>query len=106
MKDEFVSVEHIMLAVHRQTECITQNVYLRNIHLKKTNFMNVLAAVRGNTRVTTDTPEDTYDALEKYAANLVEMAKKQQTRSGHRRDDEIRNVIPVSYPERPKTILF
>ncbi|MFA0814333.1 MAG: ATP-dependent chaperone ClpB [Anaerofustis sp.] len=94
MKDEFVSVEHIMLAVIDKPNASLKRVFTEYT-FEKTNFMNVLAAVRGNTRVTTDTPEDTYDALEKYGRDLVEMAKNNKLDPVIGRDDEIRNVIRI-----------
>ena len=94
MKDEFVSVEHIMIAVVDKPNSAIKRV-LTEYLFEQSKFMNVLASVRGNTRVTTDTPEDTYDALEKYGRDLVEMAKNNKLDPVIGRDEEIRNVIRI-----------
>lgn len=94
MKDEFVSVEHIMIAVIEKPNAAIKRV-LTEYLFEQSKFMNVLSSVRGNTRVTTDTPEDTYDALEKYGRDLVEMAKNNKLDPVIGRDEEIRNVIRI-----------
>ena len=94
MKDDFVSVEHLMLGVLDEP---TQNTsaLLRAFGVTKDKFLKELSAVRGNQRVTTDNPEDTYNALEKYGQNLVELARKQKLDPVIGRDQEIRNVIRI-----------
>ena len=67
----------------------------RTFNINKNNFLKVLSEVRGNTRVTTDNPEETYDALKKYGTDLTEMARKQKLDPVIGRDDEIRNVIRI-----------
>lgn len=94
MKDEYVSVEHMMLALLDSSDSGLKRV-LKSCNITKNNFLNALAAVRGNTRVTSDTPEETYDALKKYGTDLVEQARKQKLDPVIGRDNEIRNVIRI-----------
>ncbi len=94
MKDEFVSVEHIMLAIFEKTSQKLSELFSKYA-LTKDKFMARLADVRGNQRVTTDTPEDTYDVLKKYGSDLVELARKQKLDPVIGRDSEIRNVIRI-----------
>ena len=94
MKDEYVSVEHIMLALLDQPNSNLKALF-RQYGLDKNKFLSALASVRGNTRVTSDTPEDTYDALKKYGSDLVELARKQKLDPVIGRDNEIRNVIRI-----------
>uniref|UniRef100_UPI003AAC1998 ATP-dependent chaperone ClpB n=1 Tax=Butyricicoccus sp. TaxID=2049021 RepID=UPI003AAC1998 len=63
--------------------------------IHKNNFLQALSSVRGNQRVTTDSPEDTYDALKKYGTDLVEQARQKKMDPVIGRDDEIRNVIRI-----------
>ncbi|MFR4008578.1 MAG: Clp protease N-terminal domain-containing protein [Christensenellales bacterium] len=70
MKDEYVSVEHIMMALIEQPN-ETLKALFREFNITKDSFAKVLATVRGNTRVTSDNPESTYDVLEKYGSDLV-----------------------------------
>ena len=74
MKDEYVSVEHIMLAVINKPSRQVQEV-LRRFGIDGNKFLSALSTVRGNTRVTSDSPEETYDALSKYGQDLVALAK-------------------------------
>lgn len=94
MKDEYVSVEHIMLAVLNRPNQAMQDVFQR-FHIEKDAFLTALSSVRGNTRVTSDSPEETYDALSKYGQDLVELAKNQKLDPVIGRDSEIRNVIRI-----------
>lgn len=94
MKDDFVSVEHIMLAIFEDT-CDKLKEIFREYGIEKNEFMKTLANVRGSARVTTDTPEDTYDVLKKYGQDLVELARKQKLDPVIGRDSEIRNVIRI-----------
>ncbi len=94
MKDEFISVEHIMLGLLSETDRTTSELF-RAFGITKDAFLKELLAVRGNQRVTTDNPEDTYNALEKYGQNLVELARKQKLDPVIGRDQEIRNVIRI-----------
>lgn len=94
MKDEFVSVEHIMLAIFDNEDSVVKDI-LKKYNVTKPEFLKVLSLVRGNTRVTTDTPEQTYDALKKYGQDLVMLARNQKLDPVIGRDDEIRNVIRI-----------
>ena len=94
MKDEYVSVEHLMIALfNKANEKVNELFKLFNV--KKSEFLKVLQEVRGNTRVTSDTPEDTYDVLKKYGTDLVELARENKIDPVIGRDDEIRNVIRI-----------
>ena len=94
MKDEFVSVEHIMLAlIDSQSRDISQIFSVFGI--TKDAFLKVLMEVRGNARVTTENPEDTYDVLAKYGQELVSLARKNKLDPVIGRDTEIRNVIRI-----------
>ncbi|MBQ3816042.1 MAG: AAA family ATPase, partial [Clostridia bacterium] len=93
MKDEYVSVEHFMLALFEQpTEKL--KALFREFGLKKDDFMQALAGVR-TSRVTSDNPEETYEALKKYGTDLVERARSQKMDPVIGRDAEIRSVIRI-----------
>lgn len=94
MKDEFVSVEHIMLAMIEKPNSAMQSVFDR-FNITRSRFLEVLSTVRGNTRVTSDSPEETYDALTKYGQDLVALAKNHKLDPVIGRDDEIRSVILI-----------
>lgn len=94
MKDDYVSVEHIMLAIFDNPNKEIKEL-LKKYSITKNEFLRVLSNVRGNTRVTTDNPEGTYDALKKYGQDLVELARKQKLDPVIGRDTEIRNVIRI-----------
>ena len=94
MKDEYVSVEHIMLGIINKANREISNLF-KTFNITKDRFLKVLSEVRGNTRVTNDNPEETYDALKKYGSDLVELAKAQKLDPVIGRDDEIRNVIRI-----------
>ena len=94
MKDEYVSVEHLFLALLEHPNSALQNLF-QTFGIDKNNFLNVLVSVRGNTRVTSDTPEATYDALKRYGTDLVERARSKKMDPVIGRDDEIRNVIRI-----------
>ncbi len=94
MKDEYVSVEHIMLSLLDHPDSELKELF-RTFHITKNDFLNVLSSVRGNTRVTTDNPEETYDALKKYGQDLVKLAREQKLDPVIGRDNEIRNVIRI-----------
>ena len=94
MKDEYVSVEHLFLGLlDEQTQNTTE--LFRAFNITKDRFLQQLTAVRGNQRVTTDNPEDTYNALQKYGQDLVDLARKQKLDPVIGRDQEIRNVIRI-----------
>ncbi len=94
MNDEYISVEHLFLALLDCRDYTVQDV-LRNYAITKDAFLKVLMDVRGNIRVTTDTPEETYEALKKYGQDLVEAAKAHKLDPVIGRDAEIRNVIRI-----------
>ena len=94
MKDEYVSVEHIMLAIFNNTSREIKEIFKR-YNINKNDFLKALSSVRGNTRVTSDNPESTYDALKKYGQDLVQMAREQKLDPVIGRDTEIRNVITI-----------
>ena len=94
MGDEYVSVEHIMLAIFEKAGKQTQDILGKN-NITKNDFVKELVNVRGNTKVTTDSPEDTYNALKKYGTNLVELAKNHKLDPVIGRDNEIRDTIMI-----------
>jgi ATP-dependent Clp protease ATP-binding subunit ClpB len=94
MKDEYISVEHVFLGLLDEQTQVTGELF-RAFAITKDKFLKELSAVRGNQRVTTDNPEDTYNALEKYGQNLVDLARKQKLDPVIGRDAEIRNVIRI-----------
>lgn len=94
MKDEYVSVEHIALALIEKSDDTLRQI-LKRYQIDKNSFMNVLASVRGNARVTSDSPEATYDVLKKYGSDLVELARAHKLDPVIGRDSEIRNVVRI-----------
>ena len=94
MKDEYVSVEHVFLALMEHPSSAVRDV-LKSFQIDKNKFLKVLATVRGSQRVTSDHPEDTYDVLNKYGQELVELARQQKLDPVIGRDQEIRNVIRI-----------
>ena len=94
MKDEYVSVEHIMISIFDNANREIKELF-RIFNINKNEFLKALSEVRGNTRVTTDNPEETYDALKKYGQDLVKMARQQKLDPVIGRDNEIRNVIRI-----------
>ena len=94
MKDEYISVEHIMIAIFDNANRNIKDLF-KKYNLNKNDFLKALSNVRGNTRVTSDNPESTYDVLKKYGQDLVELAREQKLDPVIGRDDEIRNVIRI-----------
>ena len=94
MKDDYVSVEHLFLALLDEQTQNTSELF-RAFGITKDKFLQQLTAVRGNQRVTNDNPEDTYNALQKYGQDLVDLARKQKLDPVIGRDQEIRNVIRI-----------
>lgn len=94
MKDEYVSVEHIMLGLIDTAAGAVKELF-RIYNIDRNRFLSALQEVRGNTRVTTDNPEGTYDSLAKYGQDLVALAKAQKLDPVIGRDSEIRNVVRI-----------
>ena len=94
MGDEYVSVEHLFLALLKYANKELKSIF-REFAITREAFLQVLATVRGNQRVTSDNPEATYDTLNKYGQDLVERAREQKLDPVIGRDAEIRNVIRI-----------
>ena len=94
MKDEYISVEHLFLGLLERPNANLKELF-RTYNVTREKVMQALASVRGNQRVTSDNPEETYDALKKYGADLVERARQNKLDPVIGRDDEIRNVIRI-----------
>ena len=94
MKDEYVSVEHIFMCILKNPNPVDKKLF-KLFNIESEDFYKILATVRGNTRVTSDNPESTYDVLKKYGTDLVERARSKKLDPVIGRDDEIRNVIRI-----------
>jgi ATP-dependent Clp protease ATP-binding subunit ClpB len=94
MKDEYISVEHLFLALLRAPDRSVKALFER-FHIQEPAFLQALSQVRGAARVTSDNPEDSYDALAKYGSDLTDLARKQKLDPVIGRDDEIRDVIRI-----------
>jgi ATP-dependent Clp protease ATP-binding subunit ClpB len=94
MGDERISVEHLFMAMLRNPSPSMKELFRQN-GITMERFLKALQSVRGNQHVTTDTPEETYNALKKYGEDLVEKARDQKLDPVIGRDDEIRNVIRI-----------
>ena len=94
MKDEFVSVEHLLLGLLESARGTVKNLFA-TYRITKEGALQALQSVRGNQRVTTDNPEGTYEALEKYGTDLVKRARQQKMDPVIGRDEEIRNVVRI-----------
>ena len=94
MKDEYISVEHVFLGILQRPGKAASEIF-KAFGITTEKFMQTLSAVRGNQRVTSDNPEDTYNALKKYGQDLVEMARANKLDPVIGRDSEIRNVIRI-----------
>jgi len=94
MKDDYLSVEHLFLGIVDSPNAPVKALF-KSFDITRDGFLKVLNDVRGGARVTTDNPEGTYDALGKYAQDLVELARKQKLDPVIGRDEEIRNVIRI-----------
>lgn len=94
MGDEYISVEHLFLSLIRYQNKGIKEIF-KEFGINKERFLQALATVRGNQRVTSDNPEATYDTLSKYATDLVERAREQKLDPVIGRDNEIRNVIRI-----------
>ncbi len=94
MKDEYVSVEHLFIALLDKPDS-TMTQLFRQFGVEKNSFMSALMKVRGNVRVTSDSPESTYDVLNKYGSDLVELARQQKLDPVIGRENEIRSCIQI-----------
>ena len=94
MKDEFVSVEHLFYGLIEKPNAEVRKIF-DFVGIDKNSYMKALMEVRGNVRVTSENPEDTYDVLNKYGADLVERARTGKLDPVIGRDEEIRNVIRI-----------
>ena len=94
MKDEFISVEHLFLALLDTAGREIGKIF-SDYRITREGALQALTSVRGNQRVTSDNPEETYDALKKYGSDLVERARANKLDPVIGRDDEIRNVIRI-----------
>ena len=94
MKDEYISVEHLFLGLLERPNSQLKELF-RTYNVTREKVMQALASVRGNQRVTSDNPEETYDALKKYGTDLVDRARQNKLDPVIGRDDEIRNVIRI-----------
>lgn len=94
MQDEYVSVEHVFLAMLKSNDSMLKKLF-QQFSVNETKVLNALKEIRGNTRITNETPEATYDVLKKYGQDLTERAKKHQLDPVIGRDAEIRNVVRI-----------
>ena len=94
MKDEFVSVEHLFLALIDRPDATVRSL-LKTYDIQREDVLKALSEVRGSQRVTSDNPEDTYEALEKFGTDLVKQAREKKMDPVIGRDEEIRNVIRI-----------
>ncbi|MBR0514797.1 MAG: ATP-dependent chaperone ClpB [Clostridia bacterium] len=94
MKDEYLSVEHVWMGLCAKPSANVSRV-LKSVGYQADAFLKALSEVRGATRVTSDSPEETYDALKKYGTDLVELARQQKLDPVIGRDAEIRNAIRI-----------
>lgn len=93
-KDEYVSVEHLYLALLDEKKTPSAAIFAK-FGITRDNFLSALSKVRGNQRVTSQNPEDNYDALTKYGRDLVEMAREGKLDPVIGRDAEIRHAIQI-----------
>ena len=94
MKDEYVSVEHLFLAMIKHPNKAVKELF-RAYGITRNRFLQVLSQIRGGQKVTSDNPEETYDSLEKYGYALVKRAREQKLDPVIGRDSEIRNVVRI-----------
>ena len=94
MKDEYISVEHLFLAILRTADRGMKALFER-FNIQESAFLQALSQVRGAARVTSDNPEDSYEALAKYGSDLTDLARKQKLDPVIGRDEEIRDVIRI-----------
>ncbi len=94
MGDDYVSVEHLLLSIIKHPNKQIKTLF-KSFGISRESFLQALSSVRGNQRVTTDSPEDTYDSLMKYGRDLVAQAREQKLDPVIGRDEEIRNVVRI-----------
>ena len=94
MGDSYVSVEHLFFGLTEKPDPAVKKL-LSRFKIRQDEFMQALAGVRGNQRVNSENPEDTYDVLNKYGTDLVEKARQHKIDPVIGRDEEIRNVIRI-----------
>ena len=95
MKDEYISVEHLMLALIDEADTTAAGRAFKKADISRKKFLEVLESVRGHQRITNDSPESAYEALEKYGTDLVELARTGKLDPVIGRDSEIRSVIRI-----------
>ncbi|MEA2102579.1 MAG: ATP-dependent chaperone ClpB [Thermodesulfobacteriota bacterium] len=95
LKDEYISVEHLLLAMIKEGKDTPSGRILHEFHVTRERVLNALTSIRGNQRVTSDNPENAYEALEKYGVDLVAQAKMDKLDPVIGRDEEIRRIIRV-----------
>ena len=94
MKDEYISVEHLMIGIIEKASEDLRKI-LKTYRIDKHRFLVALKDIRGNVNVNTDTPENSYDVLNRFGKNVTELAKENKLNPVIGRDDEIRNVIRI-----------
>ena len=94
MQDEYVSVEHVFLSMLKSNDPTLKRLF-QQFSVNEPKVLSALKEIRGNTRITNETPEATYDVLKKYGQDLTDRAKKHQLDPVIGRDAEIRNVIRI-----------
>ena len=94
MRDEYISVEHLFLGLLEKADSTVRPLFA-SLNITKPKFLEALQAVRGSSRVTSEDPESTYDALKKYGQDLVELARQNKLDPVIGRDTEIRNAIRI-----------
>ena len=94
MGDSYVSVEHLFFGLTEKPDAAVKKL-LKQFSIDQNAFMQAVAGVRGNQRVNSENPEDTYDVLNKYGTDLVEKARRHKIDPVIGRDEEIRNVVRI-----------
>ncbi|MGI6435066.1 MAG: ATP-dependent chaperone ClpB [Syntrophomonadaceae bacterium] len=94
LKDDYVSVEHILLALITEGESDLKNLF-QTMRLNRDQIFNALRTVRGSQRVTSENPEDSYEALSRYGRDLTRLAREGKLDPVIGRDEEIRRVIEI-----------
>jgi ATP-dependent Clp protease ATP-binding subunit ClpB len=95
LRDDYISVEHLLLAMFDESPAGASALILNKMGVKRDAFLKALTEVRGNQRVNSPNPEDTYEALERYGRDLVALARSNKLDPVIGRDSEIRDVILI-----------